>query len=253
MPVMDGVEATPKIIELDTGTPVVALTANVLSSSQEQYKALGMKDHVAKPFTSQELYRCLLKYLKPVGFAAASEDEKEKDSQLQNQLKKDFVKKNQRKIDEITEALAVGDIVLAHRLAHTLKSAAGLIGRPLLQKAAADVEDALKNSENRITDKQMTALRSELSAALSELAQYMDETANLHLSEAAAGVYDAEKARELIEKLEPLLCSGNLESLNFIDDLRSIPGSGELIRQIDDLDFEAALKALVELKEKIGG
>jgi PAS domain S-box-containing protein len=251
MPVMDGIEAAPKITELGTGAPIVALTANIPIGERERYMALGMKDHIAKPFTSNQLYRCLLKYIKPVGFADLNEEEK--DSRLQNQLKKDFAKNNQRKIGEITEALAAGDIALAHRLAHTLKNTAGLIGRPLLQKAAADVEEALKNGGNRVTEARMNALRSELFAALSELTRYMDETADIHQSEAAAGVYNEEKARDLLEKLAPLLDSGNLESLNFVDDLRSVPGSGELIGQIEGLYFEAAAKALAELKEKIGG
>jgi len=66
MPVMDGVEATAKILELGTGTPIVAMTANIMMSDREHYKAAGMVDYLGKPFTSQELWRCLLKHLKPV-------------------------------------------------------------------------------------------------------------------------------------------------------------------------------------------
>jgi signal transduction histidine kinase/DNA-binding response OmpR family regulator len=253
MPVMDGMEAVPAILALGTGTPIVALTANIMTGERERYAALGMEDYLAKPFTSQDLYRCLLKHLKPVGFAGANEGGKEKDSRLHKQLQKDFVKNNRSKMDEITGALAVGDITLAHRLAHSLKSAAGLIGRPLLQNAAADVEAALKNGENRVPDTRMTALRSELDAALSELTKDMDKAADPHQSGAVAAMYDAKKARELFAQLEPLLKSGNLESLNFVDALRSIPESGELIRRIEDLSFEEATKALGELGEKIGG
>jgi len=66
MPVMDGLEATAKIIDLDTGVPIVAMTANVLSHLVDLYMKSGMSDFIGKPFTSKDLWRCLLKYLKPV-------------------------------------------------------------------------------------------------------------------------------------------------------------------------------------------
>jgi signal transduction histidine kinase len=66
MPVMDGLEATAKIMELNTGIPIVAMTANIMSDDVELYKESGMSDCVGKPFTSQELWHCLLKYLKPL-------------------------------------------------------------------------------------------------------------------------------------------------------------------------------------------
>ena len=66
MPVMDGIEAAEKILALDTGVPIVALTANIMSTDMEIYMASGMKDCVGKPFTSQELWHCLTKYLKPI-------------------------------------------------------------------------------------------------------------------------------------------------------------------------------------------
>jgi CheY-like chemotaxis protein len=52
MPVMDGIEAASKIDKLGTGTPIVALTANVMSHDIELYLKNGMKDCVGKPFVS---------------------------------------------------------------------------------------------------------------------------------------------------------------------------------------------------------
>jgi len=64
MPVMDGIEAAANIIALNTGTPVVAMTANVMSSDLENYRNNGMPDCLSKPFTSQDLWRILVKYMK---------------------------------------------------------------------------------------------------------------------------------------------------------------------------------------------
>ena len=65
MPVMDGIAAASKITELNTGTPIIAVTANMMTSELENYKEHGMIDYLGKPFTSQDLWRVLLKYLTP--------------------------------------------------------------------------------------------------------------------------------------------------------------------------------------------
>jgi signal transduction histidine kinase/CheY-like chemotaxis protein len=260
MPVMDGIEAAPKIIEMKTGTPIVAMTANIMPKDREHYKAIGMNDYVGKPFTSQDLWHCLLKYLKPIGFANADED----DDNLQKQLKIDFLKDNQNCFKEITSAIDVGNITLAHRMAHNLKSNAGLIGRMDLQKIAADVEASLKGGENLSTEEQLSTLRFELHAALNEMASYKEEApAERRKTErrkterrkakrrkAIAG-FDARRIRELVDKLEPLLASGNPECLDLVDCLRSIPGSEELIQQIEDFYFGAASKLLKKLKKRM--
>jgi len=66
MPEMDGLEAAAKISELQAGIPIIASTANILYNDKKIYRASGMNDCLNKPFTSQELWRCLLKYLTPV-------------------------------------------------------------------------------------------------------------------------------------------------------------------------------------------
>jgi len=254
MPVMDGIEATPKIIQLGTGTPVVAMTANIMTGDRVLYKTLGINDYIGKPFTSQELWRTLLKYLKPIGFMDVSDEDLKKsrkegsDTKLQIELKIDFVKTNQYRFVELKTAILSGDIKTAHRLAHTIKSNAALIDKTKLKEIAAEIEAALINGESHVTEEQMIVLQRELSAVLDELSPYLSvRTASPDPDSA----FDVDEARKLLEKLEPLLLSGNTESLKMIDDLRAIPGSGELIRQIDDFSFIAAAKTLSELKEKL--
>jgi CheY-like chemotaxis protein len=170
MPVMDGLEAAAKIQELKTGIPIVAMTANIMSNDMEIYKMNGMNDCVGKPFTSQELWRCLMKYFKPVTWQAVNETRQTKDEDiLLQKLIPIFLKGNRNKFSEITGALDSGDIKLAHRLAHTLKGNAGQFGKILLQKAAADVEKQLKDGQNLVSPQQLAALETELNAALVEL------------------------------------------------------------------------------------
>jgi hypothetical protein len=48
-----------------------------------------------------------------------------------------------------------------------------------------------------------------------------------------------------------MLKMGNPECRNFLNSLRGIAGSGELVRQIEDFEFESALSSLEDLKKKL--
>ena len=65
MPVLDGLEATCRIRRLSRGAtvPVVALTANVFATEQDEYRDAGMTDFLAKPVSPEALYAMLGKYL----------------------------------------------------------------------------------------------------------------------------------------------------------------------------------------------
>ena len=175
MPVMDGLEAASKIQELKTGIPIVAMTANIMTNDKDIYRANGMFDCVGKPFTSQELWRCLMKYLTPV---TRGNDEKniilEADAEFQRMLQVYFVKSNQNRCDEIRKAIEEGDIELAHRIAHTLKGNAGQLGKTILQKAATDVEKNLKHGKNLVSEEQLMILEVELNMVLNEYASQIE-------------------------------------------------------------------------------
>jgi CheY-like chemotaxis protein len=181
MPVMDGLEASSKILELNTGIPIVAMTANIMSNDLEIYRMSGIHDYVGKPFTSQQLWRCLSKYFKTVNRQTTDPDMTAETYRIQveNKLRQKiiihFVKDNRNKFVEITDALRADDIKLAHRLVHTLKSSAAQAGKILLQQAALEAEQRLKDGQNRVTLEQMATLEAELNAALAELAPLAQE------------------------------------------------------------------------------
>ncbi|MCL2481446.1 MAG: response regulator, partial [Spirochaetaceae bacterium] len=250
MPVMDGLEAAEKILEMDTGIPIVAMTANIMSTDREIYRNSGMKDCIGKPFTSQELWRCLMKYFKPVRWQPVNGViHRQAEKELMHKLMKNFFKDNRNRFSEITQATKDGDIKLAHRLVHTLKGNAGQLGKTLLQHAAADVENQLKDGKNFVTPEQMTKLEKELNVVLTDF-EYLVKGDSERKETKQSGFLDAKSVRELIEKLEPMLEMGSPECRNLIDKLCLIPGSEELVQQIDDFDFERAIVVLRELKKK---
>jgi CheY-like chemotaxis protein len=245
MPVMDGLEATAEILKLDVKTPIIAMTANIMADDRERYLTNGMADCIGKPFTSQELWSCLLKHLEPADRKTMAETQNTvADEKLMTEIVLLFVKNNQTRYKEITEAIGSGDTKLAHRLAHNIKSNAGLIGKTSLQKAAADVEVRLKN-ENHVTSLEMNLLETELNMALEELMPLA-----LNVTDSAAGQNAAEDAEALIAELEPLLESGNVKCLRLIGRLRNFPESKMLIEQMEDFEFDTAKDFLPELKIK---
>jgi len=264
MPVMDGLEAATKILELNPSVPIVALTANIMTNDLEIYRKSGMKDCVGKPFTSQELWRCLLKYFTPVNWQEVHNyREVQTDEELRQKLINTFVKDNRNKFGEIKEALKSGDIKLAHRLVHSLKANAGQLDKSQLSKAAIDVEQALashlepgeglSSGKNAVSPEQLAALETELNAALAEFAPLVAEPIQ---TEAQSGAGDqnaasgAKSMRKMLEKLQDMLERGNPECRDLIGDLRQLPKTEKLIRQMEDLDFEPALESLAKIKKQ---
>jgi signal transduction histidine kinase/CheY-like chemotaxis protein len=262
MPVMDGFEASSQIIKLKPEVPIIAMTANVMSGDDDIYKNHGMIDFLGKPFTSQELWRCLLKYLKPVSRAAENNqkvDSDEMDIEFMKSLKQHFLRNNRSKFEEITKALGIGDVRLAHRLVHSLKSNAGQFGRTGLQKAAANAEKSLKDGENQITKEELKVLGTELSDFLDELASTFNDEQEMPQNAAmqkrtlkSVFELEPEKIKKLFDKLDSLLKAGSPDCVDCISDLREISGVETLVQQIDDFDFEAADLTLKNLKESLG-
>jgi signal transduction histidine kinase len=65
MPVMDGLEATRRITALNTGVPVIGLTAHALEEERERCRDAGMVAHVAKPVEIDELVAALQRCARP--------------------------------------------------------------------------------------------------------------------------------------------------------------------------------------------
>jgi CheY-like chemotaxis protein len=249
MPVMDGHEAASKITALQTGTPIVAMTANIMSQDRELYRMNGMPDCVGKPFTSQQLWKCLLQYLKPVSMETTKKAAQDQaDLFLQKRFQVNFLKDNQTIIEKIAASMATGDMAAAHRLAHTLKGNAALIGKTGLQQAAADAEQILKTGRP-LTVEQMSLLKTELDAVLNELAALQVTAQDTAARAAAVGFETPEKILAALERLETMLKNRGPECMVFLDTIRSIPETELLVKQVENFDFTPALMTISALKE----
>jgi len=249
MPVMDGLEAAAKISELNTGIPIVAMTANIMSNDREVYEQSNMVGYVGKPFTSQELWRCLMKFFTPVQWNVEDKTHRlEQDDALMQKLINNFVSRNASKFNEIEDAINTGDIKLAHRLVHTLKSNAGQLKKTYLQQIADEVEDKLKDGINNVSSDLLDLFKKELSSVLTELELLVTTPES---SAVDPEQYDSAAALKLLDVIEPILKDDNPDCFEFVDQLRKIPGSDELIRQMEDFDFALAAKTLASLRAEL--
>lgn len=153
----------------------------------------------------------------------------------------------------IRAALDCGDRALAHRLSHTIKGAAGMIGaRPLHQSASA-LETALRTGSGTESDC-LSALTPVLSQVIAVLDQLLDDTSPVpaHATVPNANVPNAAIADPaLLAQLLDLLMNGDGAAIDLLDDseagLRMILGDAqfnEVAMAANEFDYDRALGAL---------
>jgi len=248
MPVMDGLDAASRITALGVKTPIVALTANVMTNDLELYRISGMYDTLSKPFTSLGLWKCLARYLPVEGYSKIDKrHRKEEEAKSLELIKTNFVKSNQNTYRDIIIAIDNDDIKLAHRLVHSLKSNAGQIGEARLQSVAMETEKVLLSEENHLDDKLKHELETELKLVLDKLEPLRHKQKTIKTPETV----EVDKILELFDKLEPLLKNSDTECMKLLDELYAVPGTGELVKQIEDYEYKRALASLKRIKKKL--
>jgi len=252
MPEMDGLEATKKIKEKGITAPVIALTANIMAYDRESYFNAGMCDCLSKPFTSHDLWACLLKYLKPVNMISLelrTDNTEEEEHRIE--LISTFVKSNQSTIKDLNNAIEKDDIKLAHRLAHTLKGVSGIVGMDTLAEAAQNVEQMLFKGNVEFINEKIKILKKELDNAFNEFIPQINDYAAIHKNKNKDIIYDKERSLQLLDKLDSLLEADSFDSLSLVDDLSMIPGTGQLALQIENMKFKQARETLAAVRENL--
>jgi len=246
MPVMNGLDAASALMKLNIDVPIVALTANVMQNDTMLYSSHGMVGFLGKPFTSQELWACLLEFMTPVSISYIDGSVQDaEDAKLLKELKLKFVQVNQTTFADLEAALSDDDFELAKRIAHTLKSTSAQINEEGLRKAAAVIEAACTNM-GMPNSKQMNAFKNELNKTLRKLSPLLSEV--LAEKTFCGSLVDGEKIRDIVARLEPMLTENDSECMDLIDELRKIPGTEKIVWQMEHFEFETALLALKDFK-----
>jgi len=165
MPVMDGYEATRRIRKsLQPGIPIVALTADAMSSARERCLSEGMNDYLAKPLELPRLADVLAKWLRAARTNALPEplprdagesiectfDEEALlrrlmgDRQLASAIVNGFLDDFPIQLKNLHGLLSRGDAPAVRLHAHALKGAAATVGAEGLRSITSAIEEAGK-------------------------------------------------------------------------------------------------------------
>jgi two-component system sensor histidine kinase/response regulator len=275
MPVMDGVNATIEIRKDKQfkSLPVVAMTANAMQQDKDKCAQAGMNDYLTKPIDPDELFRTLLKWIKPRHAVVANRVETVgsrpedfpvidgldvelglqrvagKRSLYLNMLQKYLI--NQENVaNELRAALNANDRATAELIAHSAKAVNGNIGATGLQEKAEELEDMLRSgfAVDAIKAKVelFAAQQSELIAALKSSAPQQEPTRS-------SVVVSREEAAQVLDRLEELLSSDDSEACDVLEDrfdqLRFVLGSDifpKVDKAIKQFDFEKALQLIAQ-------
>ena len=182
MPVMDGFEATRRILadrQDVTGCPIVAMTANTMQGDRERCLEAGMVDFLAKPYRQAELVEVIARWLdapesKAVAAAPAPAEavtptpapadaldtavlrtiaaQHSSGNALLRKVVGVFREDGRRQLESLQAAWHNGDIATATRAAHTLKSSSASLGALWLSARCREVELALRAGDTAPID-----------------------------------------------------------------------------------------------------
>jgi len=255
MPEMDGIETVHKIRALGgkyEKLKIIALTANAIKGAREMFIDNSFDDFLSKPIDISEMREIIKRYLPHDKLKITVSKENIKTSnaiedEIRSKSIATFVKENRNAFMEMTKALSSQDIKTAHRIAHTIKSAAGYLDKKKLQEAAGSLEESFKDGIANHTPQQLRIFQNELSAALFEYETRLKNSEEE--KQETVTITESEKST-LLDELEPLLKRDDFGAAKYVDKLQSISGMEELAEMIDEYDFAGALAILEKMKSE---
>ncbi|BBN82469.1 hypothetical protein PA25_24540 [Pseudoalteromonas sp. A25] len=167
MPSIDGFQATHMLKEAlpEFTKPVVALTANAQTSEQAQALEVGMSDYLTKPVAHNLLHQTLQQYIKSeTSFfdGQLALQQMMGNAELLNKMLDKFANMCTEYLQKV---VAQNDVVKLQMMAHNIKGAAGGIGFVALSKAAMQLEQYLKQTNQLQQSHLVTQLMMRLTQA----------------------------------------------------------------------------------------
>lgn len=136
MPVMDGLQALKLLRAVGVETPVVALTANVMSEDIQMYMHAGFSEHLSKPIDRQKFARLLQQHLPDI----SEQNELAMPNDEMRQLMSQFVSGLPAHLQAIKLAYQQNNLSQLEQLAHKLRGTAALFQFKQISEMARQLE-----------------------------------------------------------------------------------------------------------------
>ena len=199
MPEMDGVETTRvirRLIPSAKDTPILALTANVMEQSREQFFAEGMNDFVAKPINVKDIVTKLKRWLPKEKILELDEDEEVGtpeeiisydglnseealkaigSASLYNEIVREYYRSGDDRYHQIEEDYEKEDWEGYTIKVHALKSASRQIGADAIGDMAEQMEHAGNARDVKAIHDVTRAMLMTYRALLDRLSKYFPE------------------------------------------------------------------------------
>jgi signal transduction histidine kinase/DNA-binding response OmpR family regulator/HPt (histidine-containing phosphotransfer) domain-containing protein/HAMP domain-containing protein len=291
MPEMDGYQATAKL-RADPrfgALPIIAMTAHATVEERQRCLAAGMNDHISKPIDPEMLFETVSRFYKPparVGSASPAKTVPSQASQTSDEippiigldttdglsrvagnrklylkLLRQFIEQQGPAVIQISAALAQGDVVLAERLAHTLKGVAGNIGAKPVHAAASALE---KRIRERAIAPDLGSATQQVTAVLNPLVENLKSALQnpvcpAAVDEGGAGSRPAPaQSRQALVQLGKLLSEFDPGAADFIEANRAVlrplfaaEGWTEFEKQVQNYSFVDAQSQLEQLLKQL--
>ena len=162
MPVMNGLEATRKIREFDTSTPIICMSANVYKEDKLAAEESGMNDFIEKPLERSDIESKLLKVLR-------------------HEFREESETNIQKEVEEVkTVSLESGKEMKMLALKHLKHNFNDIVAQKLFSKATVSLERYVNQVEQSMREKDKEALVEDFHALKGVLSNIgVKELANL--------------------------------------------------------------------------
>jgi len=283
MPIMDGLEATRRILKLQNARdlPIIAMTAAVMPEDRMRCKACGMVDFVSKPIDPDDLSLVLQRWIKPGGEGTLAvtdsglvDGQKPSEVDLPNflpgfdldqalkrlwgnrellaRLLLDFAERQTGALAQLDALLNKGENAQATLLLHTLKGAASNLGALELAVSAQQLEQEIKSG-------QPLNSRILFAVALTDAMDAIAAHVRINNQEPPQKSQDLKALAELLTSITPYLREQELipdAQMTALQQLaqNDTPNSplAKLIFQINQFDNAGALSTITQLTSALG-
>ncbi|MGE5604481.1 MAG: ATP-binding protein, partial [Bacteroidota bacterium] len=155
MPVMDGMEATKRIREMEKKTgkhiPIIALTAYAMEDDEARFLAVGMDGRIIKPIKADRLLRTIEEFTRSKdnsdGSVSKSGFNGFRASGFGKNCRKTFINEASQKVNNIKAAINSNDLCGAENIAHYLKELAVDQGMTIIRDLAFKMELSIRRGD----------------------------------------------------------------------------------------------------------